>query len=263
MEGLAHLHSVYSYDGKLTLEELKEECKKRDLQFLLMTEHAEDFDSKKMEALVAHCSFLSDEDFFIVPGLEFVVDVEHDVHLLAFGLSAMPPDNAFESIAAAVNQSGGFTVLAHPRRNNYYLPAEVKGNIDGVEVWNAAYDSRYLPNDKSYRLLGRLRADNAKKLAFAGLDLHDLTGFRNVTISLADKCESREELLQSLKQGSYRIQSPYVSLRPEWSPCQLTLRLLATARAFLNGADRIKWNWTRVKGSARKGAHKASDHASS
>lgn len=63
MEGIFHIHSNYSYDGKISLAELKYECVKRNLRFMLLTDHAQGFDNAKLQKLVEECKQLSTEGF--------------------------------------------------------------------------------------------------------------------------------------------------------------------------------------------------------
>jgi len=47
-EGLMHIHSRYSYDGFFSLEELSELSKSRGYNFIVLTDHADDFDGEKI-----------------------------------------------------------------------------------------------------------------------------------------------------------------------------------------------------------------------
>ena len=54
-KGIIHIHTTYSYDGTLSLPDFVNLVKKRHIDFIVLTEHAEDFDDKKMQAFVNDC----------------------------------------------------------------------------------------------------------------------------------------------------------------------------------------------------------------
>jgi len=144
MEGIFHVHSNYSSDGRLRLEELKTECLSRKLQFMVVTDHAEDFPPGKVKEFVNHCREISDENFFAVPGLEFNVDKDHEVHLLVVGLEDFVSEDRTEEILKKIRkgETSALTVMAHLSRSNHYIPTEYKNVINAIESWNTAYDSR-------------------------------------------------------------------------------------------------------------------------
>ncbi len=86
--GLIHVHSEYSYDGTLSLEELVSLCKEGEDRFVILTEHADDFYDSKMDMLVDECKKLSTKDFILIPGLEFNCE---GMHILAIGIEKFIP----------------------------------------------------------------------------------------------------------------------------------------------------------------------------
>ena len=185
MEGLFHVHSNYSADGRLSLEELRDECLKRGYKFIVVTDHAEDFPPDKVRKFVEHCRDISDKEFMAVPGLEFNIDRDHEVHLFVVGLEGCLSRTDCEAILKnRIGKTCGLAVVAHLSRSNYYVPTEYENRIDGIEIWNAAYDSRYLPDQKAIRLFTNLKKKNPRLVGFGGLDLHDHSGFRELRICL-------------------------------------------------------------------------------
>ncbi|HNR13570.1 MAG TPA: PHP domain-containing protein, partial [Thermodesulfobacteriota bacterium] len=83
--GLLHIHTTYSYDGRITLDDISSIARSKGHGFLLLTEHSDDFSPRKMEALREHSQRLSDKDFVIIPGLEVNCDLGR--HLLAVGVT--------------------------------------------------------------------------------------------------------------------------------------------------------------------------------
>ena len=243
MEGLFHVHSDYSSDGRLSLEELREECLKRNLQFMVVTDHAEDFSAGRLQKFIDHCERISDRRFLVVAGLEFNIDREREVHLLVVGLENFVSADGTEEILKKIRENGNsaLTVMAHLSRSNHYIPPEYESTIKGIEIWNAAYDSRYLPDHKAIRLFADMRKLNKRLIGFGGLDLHDRSGFRAVRICLTHSCRDSRELLDYLKAGRFIIRGPYVSVSstPSFGLCKLSL--LSFCRRALTVADFIKW----------------------
>jgi len=248
MEGLFHVHSNYSSDGKFSLEELREECSRRGYKFIILTDHAENFDPKKMKEFVNHCKQISDKDFMAIPGLEFNIDKDHEVHLLVVGLDGLPWERGPEEILKKIRkgETSSLTVMAHLSRSNHYIPPEYENSINGIEVWNAAYDSRYLPDHKAIRLFADLKKVNKRLIGFGGLDLHDHSGFRELRICLTNSCHNAQELLDHLKAGKFKIRGPFMSISstPSFGVCKLSL--LSLCRRALTIADFIRWKSTNL-----------------
>ena len=243
MEGLFHVHSNYSSDGRLSLEELREECIKRGLRFMVVTDHAEDFSAGKIKQFIDHCQRISDSDFVIVPGLEFNIDKDHEVHLLVVGLDGLPCENGPEAILEKIREgkNSALAVVAHLSRSNHYIPPDYKRRINGIEVWNAAYDSRYLPDHKAIRLYADLRKVNNQLIGFGGLDLHDRSGFRELRISLTNSCHNTRELLEDLKAGKFEIRGPFLKISSSPNPGFLSMKIFEWGRKLLTVADHIHW----------------------
>jgi|GEM_PF-587874 len=243
MEGIFHIHSNYSSDGSLSLEELKSECLSRNIQFMVVTDHAEDFPPGKIKKFIDHCREISDRSFWAVPGLEFNIDREREVHLLVVGLDGLPCENGTEAMLNKIREgkNTALSVVAHLSRSNYYIPPEYKNVINGVEIWNAAYNSRYLPDDKAIRLFADLKRVNKELIGFGGLDLHDPSGFRELRMRLKDSCRTPKELLDHLKEGKFKIRGPYISLSSTPRFGFWKMSFLSLGRKALAVADFIRY----------------------
>jgi len=243
MEGLFHVHSNYSTDGRLSLEDLREECIKRGLRFMVVTDHAEDFPPGKIRQFIDHCHKVSDGSFLVVPGLEFNIDEDHEVHLLVVGLDGLPCENGPEAILEKIREgeNNALAVGAHLSRSNHYIPPEYENKINGIEVWNAAYDSRFLPDHKAIRLFADLKKLNKRLVGFGGLDLHDHSGFRELRISLTNSCHNSQELLDDLKAGKFKIRGPFVDISSSPNLGFFRMKLLEWGRKLLTVADYFRW----------------------
>ena len=86
---------------------------------------------------------------------------------------------------------------------------------DGVEVWNASYDGRFVPNDRSLALLTELRRGAKKSLlAFGAQDLHRIANHGNVEITVSCDDVSDGSILAALKNGEFTISNPCFRLHP-------------------------------------------------
>lgn len=239
MEGVFHIHSNYSYDGKLSLKDLRDECEKRNFRFMVVTDHAEDFSADKVEKFIDDCEKISEKGFLAVPGLEFVIDKEREVHLLVVGLEKQRLQNGIDGILEGVwkDENHTLAVLAHPSRSGHYIPPGYDTKIHGIEVWNSAYNTRYLPDHKAIRLFSSLKRRNPRLMGFGGLDLHDRSGFRGLRIRMANECQTTLELLSDLKQGRFMIRGSYLGMSS--APCYgfFGLSILGLGRCALNGID--------------------------
>lgn len=252
MEGLFHLHSNYSFDGKLSLEELREECARRRQSFMIMSEHAEDFDADNLSRYLDHCKRLTDREFIVVPGLEFRMEGEREVHVLVVGEKALESAKTPQGVMEKeLSENGrGLVVLAHPSRNGHYLPKDLEHRIHGIEIWNAAYDSRYLPDYRAIRLFRSLRMLNRNLVGFGGLDLHDRSGFRELKLQMNHPSRTEAELLTHLKAGRFSIRGHYAGIDsvPDWGFAKMLL--LNVARKLLTVADILRWKLASPEKSA-------------
>ncbi len=182
--GIVHVHSDYSHDGRDSLEVLQVFAAERGIAFVGLTEHAEDFDAARFDRYREHCRRASVGGVRLIPGLEFRFEGLPGLHVLALGLEAWIEPHTPEEFVAIVPRVSGFSIVAHPRLARYSVPDAVAAAIDGIEVWNAAYDTRYLPDPQAIRLLQRLQREHPRLVGVAGLDQHDAGNDRETRVLL-------------------------------------------------------------------------------
>lgn len=218
--GVIHVHSDYSHDGRDSLERIREFALERDLSFVGLTDHAEDFDGPTFARFVEHCAALSDRSVTLVPGLEFRFEGYKGLHLLALGLGSWIEPRTPEEWASTAPKVARFTVLAHPVLTRYQVPDAVLAAIDAVEVWNAAYNTRFLPDASAIRLLHSVRRSRPEVVGTAGLDQHDSRNDRETRIVLD---RPTPDPLQALKAGQFTNAGRTMRFGPavEWSPIRL------------------------------------------
>jgi len=243
--GIVHVHSSLSYDGQNTLAEIASLGRSRGYRFVAMSEHSDTFDPHKMAYLGDECRRLSDPSFLMIPGLEFTCD--NRLHLLALGIDRYTDTKNAADVARFVTAQGGVAVLSHPSRYGYQVPSGLEMLLDGIEVWNAGYDGRFIPNDRSIRLWKSLRARNHSLRAFGSQDLHAVGQHRHVRVSVACDRLSRDGILKSLKDGNFHISNSYVRLRSDASPGWLKLNAIGTGRRAYLTARAIRNRLARIR----------------
>jgi len=225
--GAIHIHTEYSHDGRDSVASLREFARVRGISFLGITDHAEDFDAAKYRALQQECVAHSDASIQLIAGLEFRFAGYAGLHLLALGLSEfITPETPGEFISQTRGRSR-FTFAAHPILYDYMLPDEVAAGIDAIEVWNAGYNTRFLPDPNAIRLLQRLRRTRPEVVGTAGLDQHDARNDRQTRVILS--ADAPADPLDALRAGQFRNRGRTMSFGPrgEWPAAGLGLLRLA------------------------------------
>jgi predicted metal-dependent phosphoesterase TrpH len=253
--GLFHVHTTHSFDGKSSVGELAGFCRENRFAFVCVTEHADGMDEDSVRRAVEDCDAHSGDGVRIVPGFEYAFPEEEGVHLLCVGLREALREKRIGRAVDEVRRRGGLAIVAHPSRNRYRIPEEIVPAIDGIEVWNAAYDSRYLPATGSLALWKRVRAKNPRAMAYAGLDMHDHRWFRELFLELGGEVPAREsDLIDDLRQGRFRGVGRYVSVGAVDPPPTGKVLAWRAGRFLLGKADRLRSAWKRDGAGRRVGA---------
>jgi hypothetical protein len=199
--GIVHVHSTFSHDGRDTLAALHAFARERGIAFVGLTDHAEDLDRTIFDRFVADCARVSTPDVRLIPGLEFRFAGWSGLHLLALGLRQWIEPATPAEFAAIAPGVAGFTIMAHPLLPRYQLPDEVAATLNGIEVWNAAYNTRFLPDPRAIRLLEHARRRYPQLVGVAGLDQHDSRNDRETRLQLlADRAA---DPLEELRAGRF------------------------------------------------------------
>ncbi|MDD5438558.1 MAG: PHP domain-containing protein, partial [Patescibacteria group bacterium] len=182
IRGYLHLHSRHSYDGKLSLPELREKCLALGMNFAAVTEHTDGLDADSVEKVVSECRSLSDSNFLFIPGFELPYK---NCHILLIGASAL--DLKLDSLEAIklAKQQGAWIVLAHPHRNQYKIDDDLVALLDGIEIWNQQYDGKHFPRLKALKMYESHHQIKSDLLATAGLDFHRESHFGGPYVKLA------------------------------------------------------------------------------
>lgn len=220
--GVVHLHSAYSHDGKDALPRLRAWALSRGLRFVGLTDHAEDFDEARFAAFRRECASLSDQDVSLIPGLEYRFAGYTGLHLLALGLTRWIAPATPEAFIADTKGATRLTIAAHPVLFKYQAPPEVLAGIDAIEVWNANYNTRYLPDPRAIRLLHEVRRTRPDVVGIAGLDQHDAANDRGTRV-IVDA--AAKDPLAEIRAGRFENQGFGMRFGPTvaWPAYQLSL----------------------------------------
>ena len=235
--GVIHVHSDYSRDSRDSLERLREFALEHGLAFIGLTDHAEDLGPERFDEYVRHCRSVSDAQVRVVPGLEFRFEGLPGLHLLALGLTRWIAPRTPDEFIVEAQEAAMFTIAAHPVLAGYRLPPVVAHGIDAIEVWNASYNTRYLPDPRAIRLLHAVRRTRPAVVGTVGLDQHDSHNYRQTRVVVDD---IHPDPVGALKAGRFTNAARTMTLGPtvEWGP--LRLGALSVARWALNRVERLQ-----------------------
>jgi hypothetical protein len=215
---IAHAHSTWSYDGKLTLDEWRDLARSRGVDVVLFAEHEETgWTSQRYDEYVAQCARASAHDVRLVPGIEFNQD---GFHVLSFGLRTWPsrPSSARE-LATAVHRQGCILCLAHPTRYGWSYPESLLGAADAVEVWNSNWvcEGMLGPHPRSLELA-------RGKAMLVGQDVHKPKHLSSLFVRT-----DSQDVLADIYAGRYHFERGTRS----WAPGELHgLRLAGGLQAY-------------------------------
>ena len=198
-KGILHIHSTHSYDGKMSLAELKHFLMDREVSFACMTEHTDYLDKDSADRFVRECQKLSDEQFIFIPGFEVPYQKAHLLHIdtTEFICDFANAEELFKWRAVSP-----LVILAHPVRNDFVADETMLNCIDGVEVWNQQYEGKRQPRNRNIKLLESLRTKKPL-LATGGVDFHRLEHFGSPLITIKSEQFSKEGIMEKLKAGDF------------------------------------------------------------
>ena len=230
MEVLAtcHVHSVWSYDGKWSLDQLRDKFRRRGCRILMMTEHDRGFTAARWEQYRTACAEASSDDLLVMPGIEYS-DAENRTHVLVWGNIPFLGENLpTGQMLEAVRESDGVAVFAHPGRKQAWkhFEPEWTDKLLGIEIWNRKYDG-WAPGEVASTL-----QQSGNSLPFVGLDFHTARQTFPLRMMLdIDGAITEEAVLQSLRLKRCRGQAFGLSV---------TGRALRNSRSALKVAERAR-----------------------
>jgi predicted metal-dependent phosphoesterase TrpH len=204
VRGVLHVHSRFS-DGAEPLEGVVQTFKDAGMSFVAMSDHAEVFDDELMQEYVAICDALSDEDFLVIPGLEFAFK-GGSIHILGYSITRRIHASSMEQLVDEIHEAGGIAVLAHPPLGSINMIGSIKGTLDGIEVWNGRYDGTVAPRAESFQLFRRIQMSNLKTAAYCGIDFHKIGQARKpLYVQVETDALRHRNVIDALRAGRFTI----------------------------------------------------------
>lgn len=235
--GALHVHSDYSHDGRDSLETLRTTCIERGIGFVGMTDHAEDLTPESFDRYRRRCAELSGPEFTMIPGLEFRFEGLKGLHLLALDLREWIEPRTPEEFFDQTRGRASMSILAHPVLTRYSIPDLVLEGVDAIEIWNGTYNTRYLPDPRSMRIVQELRRRRPEVVATVGLDQHDSRNDRELRVVLPS---ASPDPLGELKAGRFENVGRTMRLDPRVSLSPAQLATLRAMRAVYDVIERTQ-----------------------
>jgi len=212
-----HTHTVRSFDGRQTLEQLTAAAVDRGLQAVAVTEHG-----------VYHPLPAQLNGVLVIPGCEFNTTAGHMVGLFLEREPVTEKMRAEEAIAE-IHRCGGIAILAHPFQKPSRITQELDFTPDAVETANARADYK-------------VKDANAKAVAFAqvrqlpavgGSDAHSAAEVGNAYTELECEALTLEDLRQAILQGKCQ------AVLQKATPLRMIGLSQMTRRRWMGGAKNL------------------------
>ncbi len=197
-----HTHTnPLSDDSFLKLPELVQRAKQVGFDAICLTEHDCFWDKDALDRLSQK------HDFLILPGVELNTE---EGHILVFGLEKyIFGMHRAEGLKRFVDDVGGFMILAHPYRRQFYDNGDIQEAVeqysqrpflrflDAIEVLNGRATERQ--NEFSRELCRRLNLKGT-----GSSDAHEASDIPSCATQFERKISNVEELITELKADRFR-----------------------------------------------------------
>jgi len=188
MKADLHVHTMFSLDGKTTMEQLVETAKERGIGCIAVTDHNE---FKAFELLK------DNKDVIIIPAEEVS---SKEGHIVALGIDRLiPRGRSIQETIDLIHEAGGYAIAAHPYR--WWSGLGEKNTLsypfDGIEARNG----RSIPsaNVKSEALAKRIG-----KPITAGSDAHVPKHIGEGYIEIPDTVTTWQEAVDAIMSGNVK-----------------------------------------------------------
>jgi hypothetical protein len=200
LKGACHVHTTFSFDGKVEIARLHDFFASNGFDFVLMSEHIEHLDLARMHQIYDACQSVSNEQCVLIPGIEI-----DELHILIFGMARPEAYDGLESFTRECQRRGAFIALSHPVKIRKGIPAVVLPMLEGVEIWNTRYDGRRSPRPASQALFEQLRQNSPGLVALGGMDFHSFADFSPVSLQVEARNREPGVIMEAIRGGKLRI----------------------------------------------------------
>jgi len=170
INGVFHVHSNFSHDGRNSIDEIIKVLEKKDFKFIVLTDHFEDFNKDKFFEYISTIEKINKKNkIIIIPGIEVEFKEFHIV---------LAPVNDYHQTKNFI-ETGSFKnftlrIIAHPSKNSLNEFENLIKNypFNGIEMWNQRADGSFYPPMK---LIKKVTISNfLPYLKFFGVDIHNI-----------------------------------------------------------------------------------------
>jgi predicted metal-dependent phosphoesterase TrpH len=180
-----HVHSVGSYDGKASVEEILDAAVEAGLDAVAVTDHDEI--EKSLEA----ADRADDRGLVGVPGVEVSTE---EGHLLALGVEKRPsPNEPVPDTVERVRELGGAAVVPHPFQRMRHGIGAVE-DCDGIETYNSRLFTGYA-NRQARKFA---RKNDLPELAGSDAHIAEMVGR---AYTLVDSEHDVDSLIEAINEG--------------------------------------------------------------
>ncbi|MCL5407884.1 MAG: PHP domain-containing protein [Candidatus Thermoplasmatota archaeon] len=187
MRGDVHIHSKYSPDSRLEIDQIIKTAKKRNLDFIAISDHNK---------------FIEHKGDLLVIGAEEVTSI--DGHILALFVDGeIPSKLSQEETVDIIHDRNGIAICAHPFRTVNGIGAKFKNIYDAIESKNGRCRTKC-------NLEGQKMAERLRRPITAGSDSHfyDEIGRVFMEVDASDGESIRKAILNSqVKTGGVDLTS--------------------------------------------------------
>ena len=182
MKADLHVHTMFSKDGRTTMEQLLQKAEEEGIGCIAVTDHNE---FKAFDLLKDNGKII------IIPAEEVS---SKDGHIVALGIDrVIPPRKSIDETIDLIHEAGGYAFAAHPYRwwSGLGEKNTLNHNFDGVEARNAR--SLKIDNRRSEKLAARIG-----KPVTAGSDAHSPRNIGRGYVELPDNITTWQEAVHAI-----------------------------------------------------------------
>jgi predicted metal-dependent phosphoesterase TrpH len=202
LRGIIHCHSQYSYDSLTSISAYLKVAQRRNLDFIILTDHDTIAGSEALKAAAAlrlpHLQVPIAAEYYTDEGDVIAAFIDGDVRA-----------RKFTDFVTEVREQNGLLLLPHPYVG-HQAPERVAAACDLVEVFNCRTSGS--KNSRAYEL-----ARSLEKHGYAGADAH----FARSICGAVVEVENRGSLRSSILSGSASWNAPRTTSPWEFGASQL------------------------------------------